>query len=125
MACEYSFETNPFCHLYDIYHKRQENMAEFNLLQNLLTNVHKNLSAPQSLDLLEKLALFFLYNFYREHGSLKLQIKKLSPKRNVKNIKNHSFFRHYNILLHFRPPTLTLVQMEMLHILCLEAITSK
>ena len=29
----------------------------------------------------------FLYNFHREHRLLKLVIKKLSPKINVKNIK--------------------------------------
>ena len=40
--------------------------------------------APQTLDLLEKLALIFLYNFYRDHISLKLKIKKLSPKINGK-----------------------------------------
>ena len=38
-------------------------------------------------NLLEKLALFFLYNFYREHSMLKLVFKKLSPKIIVKNIK--------------------------------------
>ena len=50
--------------------------------------VHKNLFAPQTWDLLEKLALIFLYNFHREHGLIKLIRKKLSPKINVKNIKN-------------------------------------
>ena len=41
---------------------------------------------------LEKLALIFLYNFHREHSLLKSIIKKLSPKINVKNIKNRVFF---------------------------------
>ena len=50
-------------------------------------NVHKNLFAPQTLDLLEKLALIFLYNFHRDHILLTLKIKKLSLKINVKNIK--------------------------------------
>ena len=36
---------------------------------------------------LEKLALIFLFNFHHEHSLLKLVIKKLSPKINVKNIK--------------------------------------
>ena len=37
---------------------------------------------------LEKLALIFLYNFHREHSLLKSIIKMVSPKINVKNIKN-------------------------------------
>ena len=49
--------------------------------------VHKNLIAPQTSDLLEKLALVFLYNFHGDHMLLTLKIKKLSPKTNVKNIK--------------------------------------
>ena len=53
--------------------------------------VHKNLCAPQTWNLLEKLALFFLYNFHREHGLIKLIRKKLSPKINVKNIKNRVY----------------------------------
>ena len=52
--------------------------------------VHKNLFAPQTWDLLEKLALIFLYNFHHEHGLIKLIRKKLSPKINVKNIKKSS-----------------------------------
>ena len=36
---------------------------------------------------LKKSALIFLYNFHREHSLLKLVIKKLSPKINLKNIK--------------------------------------
>ena len=50
--------------------------------------VHTNLFAPQTWDLLENLALIFPYNFHREHGLIKLIRKKLSPKFNVKNIKN-------------------------------------
>ena len=46
---------------------------------------------PQTLDLLEKSALIFLYNFHRKHSFLKLIIKKLSPKINVKNIKNRVY----------------------------------
>ena len=41
---------------------------------------------PQTWDLLEKLALIFLYNFHREHALIKLIRKRLSPKINVKNI---------------------------------------
>ena len=40
---------------------------------------------------LEKSGLIFLYNFYRKHSLLKLKIKKLTPKINVKNIKNEFF----------------------------------
>ena len=54
--------------------------------------VHKNLFAPQTWELLEKLALIFLYNFHREHGLINLIRKKLSPKINVKNIKHQVFF---------------------------------
>ena len=43
---------------------------------------------PETSDLLEKSALIFLYNFHREHSWLKSIIKELSPKINVKNIKN-------------------------------------
>ena len=41
----------------------------------------------QPMQLLEKLALIFPFNFYSQHGLLKLQIKNLLPKFNVKNIK--------------------------------------
>ena len=54
--------------------------------------MHKNLFAPQTWELLEKLALIFLYNFHREHGLINLIRKKLSPKINVKNIKHRVFF---------------------------------
>ena len=37
------------------------------------------------------MALSFLYNFHRKHNLLELKIKKLSPKINVKNIKNRVF----------------------------------
>ena len=47
---------------------------------------------PQTSDVLEKSALIFLYNFQHEHSWLKLIIKKLSPKINVKNMKNRVFF---------------------------------
>ena len=55
--------------------------------------VHKNLFVPQTLDLLEKLALIFLHNFFRVRSLLKLLIKKLSPKINVKNIKKNLSLR--------------------------------
>ena len=42
--------------------------------------MHKNLFAPQTQDLLEKLAESLLYNFHREHILLKLKIKKLLRK---------------------------------------------
>ena len=58
--------------------------------------MHKNLFAPQTWDLLEKLALFFLYNFHREYGLIKLIRKKLSPKINVKNIKVEYFLAHWS-----------------------------
>ena len=47
---------------------------------------------PQTSDLLEKSALIFLYICHREHSLLKLVIKKLSPKINVKNIKKIEFY---------------------------------
>ena len=49
--------------------------------------VHKNLFVPQTSDLLEKLALIFLYNFHHDHILLKLKIKKVITEINVKNIK--------------------------------------
>ena len=39
-------------------------------------------------NLLEKLALIFLYNFHCEHSEIRSIIEKLSSKINVKNIKN-------------------------------------
>ena len=59
------FWDEPFLsRLYEIYLsiKDLENMAEFNLLQNLIY-VHKNLFVPQTSDLLEEFALIFLRNF--------------------------------------------------------------
>ena len=47
---------------------------------------------PQTSGHLEKSALIFLYKGHREHNLLKLIVKKLSPKINVKNIKNRVFF---------------------------------
>ena len=46
---------------------------------------------------LEKLALFFLRNFHREHSLLKLVIKRLSPKINVKNIKTRVKYLSQNL----------------------------
>ena len=40
------------------------------------------------LEFLERLALIFLYNFYRKHSLLKLKMKKFSRNINVKNITN-------------------------------------
>ena len=57
---------------------------------------------PQTSDFLEKLALFFLYNFHREHSLQKLKIKKLSRKINVKNIKKAFFIVFFFNQLHFR-----------------------
>ena len=53
--------------------------------------VHKNLFVPQTSDLLQKSTLIFLYKFHRKHSLLKLIIKELSPKINVKNIKNRVY----------------------------------
>ena len=47
---------------------------------------------PQTSDFLEKLALFFLYNFHRERSLQKLKIKKLLQKINVKDIKKSFFY---------------------------------
>ena len=55
----------------------------------------KNLFTPQTSDLLENLALIVLDNFHHDHILLKLKIKKLSPKINVKNIKT----RVYKLIL--------------------------
>ena len=73
--------------------------------------MHKNLFAPQTLDLLETLALIFLYNFHREHGLIKLIRKKLSPKINVKNIKNRVvgysiFVQYFSVIDAFIRPIL-------------------
>ena len=65
--------------------------------------------APQTSDLLEKLALNFLYNFYRKHNLLKLEIKRSSPKINVKKHTNWSldaclfvaFVRFYLLFAYF------------------------
>ena len=77
--------------------------------------MHKILFAPQTWDLLEKLALIFLYNFHREHVFLKLIRKTLSPKINVKNIKN----RVYKIVSNEDPGVRThsagLLSLSLLH----------
>ena len=46
---------------------------------------------PHTSGHLEKSALIFPYNFHREHNLLKLIVKKLSPKINLKNIKNRVY----------------------------------
>ena len=54
-----------------------EHLAEFNLLQlEVFIIVYKNQFAAQTSDLLENLAIIFLYNFNRECSLLKLKIKK-------------------------------------------------
>ena len=67
-------------------------LAEFRFVQILQLCTH--LLAPQTSDFLEKVALIFLYNFHREHSLLKLNIKKLLPKINVKNIKKINLDRN-------------------------------
>ena len=52
--------------------------------------MHKNLFAPQTWDLLEKLALIFLYNFDREHGLIKLIRKKIIVENQCEKHKNSS-----------------------------------
>ena len=88
-ACENSFETNPFCHASMKFtcHKKTLKFWLNSVYRKFFIYVHKNLFAPQTSDLLEKLALIFLYNFHCDHILLTLKIKKLSPKINVKNIK--------------------------------------
>ena len=84
------FWDEPFLsRLYEIYLsiKDLENLAEFNLLQNLHLCTQKSVCAT-NFGPLEKSALIFLYNFHRKHSLLTLVIKTLSPKINVKNIKN-------------------------------------
>ena len=53
--------------------------------------VHSKLQYLGCWNRVEKLTIFFLYNFHREHSMLKLEIKKLSPKINVKTYKNDFF----------------------------------
>ena len=60
------------------------------LVVDILLNPTLFLFIPQPLDLFEKFALIFL-NFHCEHSLLKLKIKKLLPKINVKNIKSTLF----------------------------------
>ena len=56
--------------------------------------VHKNLFAPQTWDLLEKLALIFLYNFHREHGSIKFIRKKVIAENQCEKHKKSSYAIH-------------------------------
>ena len=53
---------------------------------------HRNLFAPQTQDLLEKLAETLLYNFHREHILLNVKIKKLLRKIKSKNLTAGFFF---------------------------------
>ena len=82
--CEYSFEMDHFLsRLYKIYLS--------------IIYVHKNLFAPQTWDLLEKLVLLFLYNFDREHGLIKLIRKKIIAENQCEKHKKLSlaFFLLY------------------------------
>ena len=67
--------------------KRLRNFGWIPFVANSSSMYTKNLFAPPTSDLLEKLALIFLYNFHRNHILLTLKMKRLSPKINVKNIK--------------------------------------
>ena len=84
-ACKYSFVMS---RLYNIYLsiKDLEILAEFCLSQILHLCTQKSVCAT-NFGLLGEMALIFLYNVHREHSLLKLKIKKLSPKFNMKNIK--------------------------------------
>ena len=59
--------------------KNVENLAGFtgqnSIYYKVFFYVHKNMFMPQTSDLLEMLALIFLYNFHREHKLLKIKIK--------------------------------------------------
>ena len=86
--CDYSFETNPF----EIYLsiKDLDNLAEFNLLQNLHLCTQKsvcatNFGSPGEIGANFSLQLSSRTQFIANN-------KKLSPKINVKNIKNRVFF---------------------------------
>ena len=65
--------------IYELSIKDLEILVEFHLSQFFIY-VHQNLFAPQTLDLLEKLALIFLYNFHRDHILLTLTIKSYRRK---------------------------------------------
>ena len=60
--CEYSFERNPFCLRNLPFNKRLNS-----IYCKIFIYVHKNLSVPPTSDLLEILALTFLYNSHHEH----------------------------------------------------------
>ena len=70
-ACEYSFETNRFCHASMIFFLSLKDLEK---ISKIFINVKKNLFAPQTC-LLKKLALIILYNFHHEHSLLKSKIK--------------------------------------------------
>ena len=75
--------------LYKIYLSMKDLKIWLNSIYcKIFIYIHKNLYAPQTSDLFEKLALIFLYIFHSEHSFLNLKIKKLSPKINVNNIKH-------------------------------------
>ena len=81
------FWDKPFLsRLYEIYLpiKDLEILAEFGFYRNFFIYVHNNPFVPQTSDLLEELLLIFPYKFHRNHILLKLKIKKLLPKINVK-----------------------------------------
>ena len=60
-------------------------MAEFNLLQNLHLCTQKSVCAI-NFESFGEIGASFSLDLQREHSLLKLIIKKLSPKINVKNI---------------------------------------
>ena len=88
-ACEYNFERNTFCRLYEIHLsiKDLKNLAEFRLSQ-ILYLCTQNMFAPQTSDLLEKMVLIFLYNFHRDHNLQTLKIKKVIAENQCEKHKN-------------------------------------
>ena len=64
-----------------------EFLAEFRLSQ-IHIYVHCNLFALQISDLMEKLALIFLYNFHLDHILLILKIKKVIAENQCGKHKN-------------------------------------
>ena len=59
-----------------------------NLKECIYAQGYNVTAAPWIMEPFGEIGAYFLYNPHREHCLLKLVIKKLSPKINVKNIKN-------------------------------------
>ena len=80
-------------YLYDINLsiKDLKNLADLILLQNLHPCIQKSVCAT-NFGPFGEIVANCTNNFYREYSLLKLQIQKLSPKFNVKNIKNRVKF---------------------------------